>query len=106
MFDARNSYVITAGDNKIVNVYEYLGKTNEGKVNRQTFADGGLELSWIGYDMETYEQVEVKDSILVAVSRRKECRRLHNRPEHFYNNILGTQQLHHNRHQHRKGKQG
>lgn len=66
MFDARNSYVITAGDNKIVNVYEYLGKTNEGKVNRQTFADGGLELSWIGYDMETYEQVEVKDSILVG----------------------------------------
>lgn len=66
MFDARNSYVITAGDNKIVNVYEYLGKTNEGKVNRQTFADGGLEFSWTGYDMETYEQVEVKDSILVG----------------------------------------
>lgn len=68
MFDARNTYVIPAGQDKAVTVYEFLGSKNDGKVNRQTFVDAGMEFSWEGYDMTTYQPVEYTDSVLVGTA--------------------------------------
>ena len=68
MYDPRTSYVIPAGEEQMIPIYEFLGKTNDGKVNRQTFVDGGLQFSWQGYDPTTYEPVEITDSILVGAT--------------------------------------
>lgn len=66
MYDARSSYIVPAGGNKAVNVYDFLGEKNDGKVSRQTFVDAGMQFSWEGYDMETYQPVEITDSVLVG----------------------------------------
>lgn len=68
MYDARNSYVIPAGQDKAVTIYEFLGGKYDGKVNRQTFVDAGMEYSWQGYDMTTYQPVEITDSVLVGTT--------------------------------------
>lgn len=68
MYDPRTSYVIPAGEEQMLPIYDFLGKTNDGKVNRQTFVDGGLQFSWQGYDPTTYEPVEITDSILVGAT--------------------------------------
>lgn len=68
MYDARNSYVIPAGKDEIVNIYDFLGDKYDGKVSRQTFVDAGMEYSWQGYDMTTYEPVEYTDSVLVGTA--------------------------------------
>lgn len=68
MYDARNSYVIPAGEEDYINVYDFLSRKNNGNVNRQTFVDAGLEFSWQGYDMETYQPIEITDSVLVGAT--------------------------------------
>ncbi len=65
-YETRNSYVIPAGGDNLINVYDYLGSTNNGKVNRRTFVDAGMEFSYTGYDPETYEEVDIKDSVIVG----------------------------------------
>lgn len=45
IYDARNSFVVPAGENKKINVYDYLSSTNNGKVNRNTFVDAGLTMN-------------------------------------------------------------
>lgn len=67
-YNARNSFVIPAGQDKAVPVYEFLGSKNDGKINRQTFVDAGFEFSWEGYDPETYDPIEIKDSLLVGTA--------------------------------------
>lgn len=64
MYDARNSYIIPAGENKPLMVYEFMERKTDGKVNRQTFVDAGMEYSWT--DNTTGMPVEVADSVLVG----------------------------------------
>jgi len=68
MFDPRTSYIIPANEDKLVTIYDFMNKTNEGKVDRQTFVDGGLQFSWEGYDPETFEPMEITDSVLVGAT--------------------------------------
>lgn len=65
---ARNTLVIPAGQDKAVPVYEYLSSTNDGKVNRQTFVDAGFVFSWEGFDPDTYESIDIKDSLIVGTA--------------------------------------
>lgn len=65
-YTPRNSRVIPAGQSDPVTLYDFLGSKNDGKVNRQSFVEAGLELSWESIDPDTYETIEIQDSLVVG----------------------------------------